>query len=77
MDEIRWTWGSSPHEEGWYATIHSWDAATEGSFPGAHYWDGKHWGENLPIYSWSNQPFESKKAAEDWADANDPEAPRG
>lgn len=63
-----------PAQEGWYATMHSWDAE-EGMFPSAHFWDGGQWcpETSAAIIYWPIL-FESEEKAKRYADENDLEA---
>lgn len=75
-EDPRATWklccGAVPLGPGWYATCHCWDPA-EGVFPGAHYWDGKQWDEDLPFDAFSSVAFATRVEAEEWAHDHDPE----
>ncbi|MBK8184835.1 MAG: hypothetical protein IPK63_18910 [Candidatus Competibacteraceae bacterium] len=61
----------TPSDAGWYATLHCWDPS-EGFFPGADYWDGETWSDDLPIREWAG-PFETEDYADKWAWDNDPD----
>lgn len=60
-------------EPGWYATVHCWDIQ-EGMFPRANLWNGEKWDWDGPIIAHAG-PFETKEAAQEWANKHDPEAP--
>lgn len=71
---------NNPTQPGWYATLHCWDA-DEGTFPGAHYWNGSAWQSDehsgvlqtsATIQHWP-VPFNSQEEAETYAYDNDPE----
>lgn len=66
-----WIYDNHPNKKGWYATLHSWDAA-EGIFPGDAYWDGNKWGEKKPIFGYQG-PFETSEVANAWAYEHDVE----
>ncbi len=61
-----------PDFPGWYATESCWDTA-EGIFPGANYWNGVEWDEQVPILSRSPWPFDTRSEAMEWARAHDME----
>lgn len=64
-------WQNKPQQEGWYATLYSWDVE-ERIFADANYWDGNYWDWAGPVIQCAG-PFESKDIAGLWACTNNPE----
>jgi hypothetical protein len=71
VESNSWGWSLQPPSPGWYATKYGWDVE-EGTFVGAHEWDGLTWSERLPFIARSMYPFPDKDSARIWADAHDP-----
>jgi len=71
MTNIIISWQDKPQQEGWYATLFSWEVE-EGIFSGASYWNGTRWDSNEPIFECAG-PFESNNIAGEWAYENNPE----
>lgn len=64
---------AEPKEVGWYPILICWDEE-EGHFPGAAYWTGKEWSDNVgPISFFLDEKFTEQDDAYDVASENDPE----
>lgn len=62
---LSWSYDGKPHEPGWYAQTHCWEAE-EGLFPGVARWDGENWKSTDPIFAFAG-PFNTEVEAEQWA----------
>lgn len=70
MSQLR---DDDPEGIGWYATLQCWDAE-EGTFPGAHFWNGSDWepDTSASVQYWPIV-FKSEVLAADYAYEHDPE----
>ena len=72
-DAVKWDWDNkTPDVPGCYATTHCWDVS-EGMFPGANYFNGAEWEDNLPVCCFSSRSFASWDKATEWAYEHDAE----
>lgn len=62
-----------PSKPGWYPMQYAWDAAEEGIFTGAAYWNGKAWETDVPLFGWIDECFDDEEQAADLAWENDSE----